>query len=137
MILLDSNIIIYAINTSSPRHKAAREFIQSKVRNLAVAHQNITETIRVLTHAGYPHPMNVSASVAAVSSILKSCVVVHPNQDTLPVALDLIQRYTILGNHIFDAYLVATMLSNDITKIATDNARDFSRYSGIEVVMVQ
>lgn len=35
---------------------------------------------------------------------------------------------------VFDAYLVATALSNDIDTIATDNTRDFKKFSDLNII---
>lgn len=48
--LIDSNILVYAINILSPKHKKAQNFLQENITKLEIAHQNIFETLRVLTH---------------------------------------------------------------------------------------
>lgn len=36
--LVDSNILIYAINSSSPKHRMAQEFLQTQANNIVIAH---------------------------------------------------------------------------------------------------
>ena len=57
--LLDSNILVYAINVRSPKNQVAQKFLQENLKELVVAHQNILETMRVLTHPKFPHPLSV------------------------------------------------------------------------------
>jgi len=132
--LVDSNVIIYAINTASPKHKQAQQFIRSNTERLVLAHQNIFESLRVLTHTSYPHPLSTNIALNAVASIADALAVISPTIDTSYITLELIKKYRLSSNHIFDAYLVGTMLSNSITTIATDNIRDFKQYREIKVV---
>src|SRR5258708_26182675 len=110
--LIDSNILVYSINSSSPKHKHAQNFIQSNVGNLKVAHQNVFETLRVLTHSKFPNPMKIFEAVGAVENILEACDIIAPDYKTHRIALELIKKYKISSNQIFDAYLAATAISN-------------------------
>ncbi len=132
--LIDSNILIYSINISSPKHKQAQNFLQKNTGNLEVAHQNIFETLRVLTHPKFPSPMKINKAIEVVESILKSCRIISPDYRTHQIALQLIKKYKLSADEIFDAYLVATTLSNDINVIATDNIRDFKKISELKVI---
>ena len=132
--LIDSNILVYSINSSSPKHKVAQHFIQSKVGKLEIAHQNIFETLRVLTHSKFPNPMKTNEAVDAVESILNACDIITPDYKTHCIALELIKKYKIVSNQIFDAYLVATAISNGIDSIATDNIKDFQVFSEITAI---
>ena len=132
--LIDSNILVYAINSSSPKHVDAQKFIQGNVGKLQVAHQNIFETLRVLTHAKFPNPMKTNEAVGAVESIIKACDIIAPDYKTHRIALELIKKYKIVSNQIFDAYLAATAISNGVDTLASDNIKDLQKFSEITVV---
>ncbi len=134
MTLVDSNIIIYAINTSSPKHKIGQQFLQEKQKTLVLSQQNIFESIRVLTHPKFPSPMKSLDAVDAVGRIARILNIIAPVYETAFVAMELIKRHGLVADRIFDAYLVATMLTNDITEIATDNEKDLTLFQGITVV---
>src|SRR3990170_6134448 len=119
--LIDSNILIYAINSASPKHKKAQAFLRSNLGNLEIAHQNILETIRILTHRKFPNSMKLNKALEATEAIGNSCRIISPTQTTYFLTLEFIKKYHLTGNRIFDAYLAATALSNDIDEIATDN----------------
>ena len=131
--LVDSNILIYAINHDSPKYSKAIRFISENHSHLAVAHQNILETIRVLTHPKYSKYVTIKKAVSAVYNISEALQIIVPNNETHYIARQMILRYSLLGNRIFDAYLAATAISNGIFKIATDNERDFSKFSELKV----
>jgi predicted nucleic acid-binding protein len=132
--LIDSNILIYSINSSSPKHVKAQNFIQGNIGNLELAHQNIFETLRVLTHSKFPNPMKTTKALEAVENIVKACRVIAPDYKTHRVAIELIKKHGVVSNQIFDAYLVATAISNGIDELATDNTKDMQRFSEITII---
>ncbi len=127
--LIDTNILVYAINEDSPKNKLAQKFLRTHKKNLEVAHQNIFEALRVLTHPKFSTPMKPKEAQIAVLAIVKMYRVIIPDYKTHYIAMELIKKHHLLGNRIFDAYLVATALSNNITVIATDNEKDFKKFS--------
>ncbi len=135
MILVDSNIIIYAINESSSKHYAAKEFIESKADNLCVAHQNLLESYRVLTYPNYPNPMSPAKAYTALASLLDLGVgVVCPRENTVVKALRYASQHNVSFNKIFDVYLYFTALDNGVYSIATENTKDFEDFEGLEVI---
>ncbi len=132
--LIDSNILIYAINADSPKNRLAQKFLRENSGNLFVAHQNVFETIRVLTHQRFSKPMKLNIALRAILAILQSCRIISPDQSTYHLTLKFIEDYKLTGNRIFDAYLAATALSNNVASIATDNIKDFQRYVGLKTI---
>lgn len=78
--LIDTNIIIYAINSASSKHHLAKEFLARQQDNLIVAHQNILEAIRVLTHPKCSFPMSFSAAEKAVTAIANAATIIAPTE---------------------------------------------------------
>ena len=133
-ILIDSNILIYAINHSSPKHKKAQEFLQNSVGHMTVAHQNIFESLKVLTHKKFPTPMSSDDAIRAVTAISEICNVIAADQGAHHIAIALMKKHKLKGDKIFDAYLAATALSVGINTIVTDNVKDFLDFEEIEVI---
>ncbi|PIR58709.1 MAG: hypothetical protein COU69_04070 [Candidatus Pacebacteria bacterium CG10_big_fil_rev_8_21_14_0_10_56_10] len=131
--LIDSSILIYSLNQSSPKQLVAQEFLESQDR-IIFAHQNIFETLRILTHTKLPNPFSTKEAIESISAITQQSTVIFPNFETQALALELIKKYKIAGTEIFDAYLVATALSNGINKIATDNTKHLQKYTEIGVI---
>lgn len=129
--LVDSNILIFAINTASPHHHAAQSFLRQQVNSLGVAHQNILEAIRVLTHKKFTNPMTSHAALYSIEGITNGLSLVAPDQETIFLAQALIKKHHLTSDKIFDAYLAATAITNDITTIATDNVKDFRDFEGV------
>src|SRR3989344_5810564 len=132
--LVDSNILVYAINRRSPKHTAAQNFLKNYIGNLEVAHQNIFEALRVLTHPKFPSPMKYLDALKAIENILKTCRIICPNEKTYYLTLLLIRKNRLVSDQIFDTYLTATALSNGITTIPPDNTRDFKKFKEIKIL---
>lgn len=132
--LVDSNILVYAINRRSPKNKMAQIFLKNNIGNLQVAHQNILEALRVLTHPKFPSPMKIKNALRAIEKVLKACRIISPVEKTIYITLLLIKKNKLVSDQIFDTYLVATALSNEITTIATDNIRDFKKFKEIKLI---
>ena len=131
--LIDSNIIIYAINADSPKYKRAQEFLKQNT-NLQITQQNILEALKVLTHSKFSSPMKTEDAIKAITNITDALTLITPNLTSLYLALALIETNNLSGNRIFDAYLAATALSNDIKELATDNVKDFKKFREITVI---
>lgn len=131
--LTDSNILVYAINTLSPKHIKAKAFLQSEQNNLVVAHQNILESLRILTHPKFSDPMSVEKALKALNNIAENLRVIHANNSTYYLVLELIKKYHLKSDQVFDAYLAATALSNGIDTIVTDNVKDFKKFKEIKI----
>ena len=133
-LLIDTNILIYSINSSSPKIKQAQQFLMDYQSHGVVAHQNIFEAVRVLTHPKYPHPMQTKTALTALKSITGVFTIISPSIETYVFAQTLLEKYRYTADKVFDLYLVATMLSHEITTLATDNERDFFPIEEIKIV---
>jgi predicted nucleic acid-binding protein len=131
--LIDSKILIYAINKSSPKHIRAQNFLQNNRNHLEVVHQNNFETIRVLTHPKFAKPMTIDNAIKAVETIIDVCTIISPDYRTHRITLELIQKYSLTSDQVFDAYLVATAMSNGITILVTDNVRDLQKFTDLTI----
>jgi len=133
MILVDTNILIYALNEDSSKHHLAKKFLKERKGNLALSHQNIFEAVRVLTHPKFGSPISPKQAVRAILDISAACKIISPNQKSQMIALEFVKHLGLTGNQVFDAYLAATALSNEVTTIATDNEKHFQDFVGIKI----
>ena len=137
-VLLDSNILIYAYNQSSPFHKKAfsllRDVLEKKVKGV-ITHQNLLEFYSISTD---PKRVEKAISPQACSEVVKdlrqNLSLIYPNVESFNKLLFLIDEHRLKGARIFDAYLVATCVSNGITNILTVNKEDFINFSEIKVI---
>lgn len=133
--VFDSNILVYSQDSKSPFYqKANRLFSQILSGDIkpVVAQQNIIETERVLTQVYKQDPAEI---VRLLEDIIFNfhIIVITPLSTTY-------ERYHSLllkadrPNDLFDFYLAATMLDNEIDRILTVNDKDFSQIKEIEAI---
>lgn len=140
MILFDTNILIFAHNSFSPRHEKAKELILSATSgrfDVALAQQNILEFYSVITNPKQVEkPLNPTNLQLIVNEFVKSgdFTFIYPGRSTLVKAIELALKHQIKKANIFDTYLVATMLDNGVRTIYTDNEKHFRIFKEMEVI---
>ena len=78
--------------------------------------------------------MPTDDAITAVMNIVKGCHVIEPQTDTYQIAVALIQKHSLKGDEVFDAYLAATAMSLGIKSIVTDNMKDFLPFESIKAI---
>ena len=68
--------------------------------------------------------MSPKQAMEAVKQITRAGRIIFPDYKTVELALIFISQYGLKGDQIFDAYLVATALVNDVKEVASDNVKD-------------
>lgn len=133
-VLADTNIIVYAINNKSTKCHTAQSFVEKHSSKLFFAQQNIMESVRVITHNNFPFAITSIQAIHVVLSVTDFGTILSPNLETIGITAELIKKYQLVGNEVFDAYLVATALTNDIKTIATDNVKHLGKYEEIKII---
>jgi predicted nucleic acid-binding protein len=139
--LLDTNILIYALDPTSayyPACGALLERTKAAGADLCVAPQNLAEFYAITTNARrVPVPRKPAEALAVVEQFLE-----RPGLELLPVPADivsrwiaLVRRHPVAGGDLFDLQLVATMLANGVTRIYTYNRDDFVPFTELEVII--
>lgn len=135
-ILFDTNILVYAHNLDSPYHLKAISLVKAATEGVleaVLAQQNLLEFYSIITdpkRVSKPLPPNEAAGL--VKDYLNSPFeIIFPHQESLKSAFFLDKDSK--GGEIFDTFLVATMLSNNVKSIVTVNTKDFKSFSGIKI----
>lgn len=129
--LLDTNLIIYAIDSTSPNNQLSTELFKLIKLNLlkaAISQQNILEVENVLI---FKYKVSVSETLSIVEKILHSFEfrIIAPLQTTYLLHNLILKK---VSGKVFDCFLAATMLDNAINKIITFNTKDFKNIPEIK-----
>jgi toxin-antitoxin system PIN domain toxin len=137
-VTLDANVLLYAADESSPRHREARRLLEDVAAGPEIAYlfwPTIMAYLRIATHpAVFDRPLPARDAVANIDALLSRPHVRAPGEQPefwrryRTVATDAVPT----GNLVPDAHLVALMLENEVRTIWTHD-RDFRRFQGIEV----
>ena len=135
MIFVDTNILVFATQTTSPRYQRARDAL-ARAMPLAISAQVLREFYAVTTHPRFaPHPVEPVRFAADIKRFSANFTILPESDASFERLMILIDRHRIVGRAVHDANIAATMLANGVTRILTDNAADFRRYAPeIEIV---
>lgn len=137
---MDTNILVYAIDEISPFHLASRILRDKGIAgevNLCVCPQVLKEFFAIVTDSKrVTKPRSPKETIEEIEKYLRSenIAKIYPKEDTLVRTINLLKKYNLKTQQVFDVQLVATMLSNSITQLYTYNQEDFLRFGEIEVL---
>jgi len=133
--VVDANVLIYAVDETSPHHLAAHTWLDdalSHVEPVIIPWICILAFIRITTHQGLSaSPLSVNQAMDIVDSWVASPAV--RTDYSTPQAADLLRRNLeengVGGNLVNDAWLAALAVEADAELVSFDN--DFQRFAGV------
>ena len=140
MILLDANILVYAHAEDSPFHDAARQLRDRAAQgafSACLSPQVLCEFFSVITDDRQVKPVLHSTQAKREIHYYWNTAGFHrivPKDTTIERLVTLLGRHPLKRRDIFDAFLVATMLDNDVRTIYTHNVKDFEVYPELQVI---
>lgn len=138
MKLLDLNVLIYAIDESSPRHRVARDWLDATLSGsgtVAFAWHVLIGFVRLSTRpAVFARPLSVTEALDVVDGWLRQpCVtVLHPGDRHAGVLRGLLTPLGTAANLTNDAHLAALAIEHGAELCSTDV--DFGRFAGLRWV---
>ena len=135
MKLVDANLLLYATDARSPRHAAARSWLErqlSGAETIAFAWVVLLAFVRLSTHPQvFARPLPADRALDIVARWLgQPCaVVVHPGDRHAAVIRQLLKPFGTAGNLVNDAHLAALAIEHGAELNSCD--ADFSRFSGL------
>ena len=138
MKLPDINLLLYAADEKSVRHKPARQWLEttlSGAETVAFAWAALLGFVRVSTNPTiFERPRDADEALDFVDGWLAQpcATVVHPTDRHSAVLRELLTPLGAAGNLTSDAHLAALAIEHGATLYSCDN--DFSRFSGLRWV---
>jgi toxin-antitoxin system PIN domain toxin len=135
VILPDVNLLLYAIDATSPRHEDARRWLEgllSGSETVALTWSVLTAFLRLSTHPSiFEAPLSPERSFDLVTGWLAQppVIVVHPGDRHHLVMRELLEPLGTAGNLVPDAHLAAVALEHGATLASSDH--DFARFAGL------
>jgi len=138
MILVDANLLIYAVNADSSQHRLARRWLENTLSggsDVGFPWVVLLAFIRVTTHHGIlPNPLSCGQALAYVDEWLERplSTVIHPGRGHWALFQRLLQATGTRGNLTTDAHIAALALENGAALHSADY--DFRRFPGLHHV---
>jgi toxin-antitoxin system PIN domain toxin len=138
MVVLDTNIFLYAVNSDSTFHKQATAVINEHVtRDFGLTLGIIYEFLRVATHRKvFPSPLHARDALSFIKTFTsnENCYVLLPTTSHFEILAQCVQSTpNVQGNLFHDVATVALMRENGVKRIIT-NDTDFLQFDDIEVL---
>lgn len=138
MILVDANLLIYAIDRDSPQHRRARSWLETTLSGttaMGLPWIVILAFLRLTTRPGIlARPLRPEAAMAFIDEWLLQpyAQAVSPGENHWAILRALLRATGTAGNLTSDAHVAALAVETGATVYSTDN--DFRRFPGIEHV---
>lgn len=134
--LVDANILLYAVDELSPFHERAREWLEGQLRGVSrvgLAWQTLAGFVRIVTHPrALPTPLSGDEAVRQVESWLaaRPVWVPLPMSAHLEVFGSLVRAHGVTGDLVPDARLAALAIEHGLVICSADT--DFARFRAVE-----
>lgn len=135
MIVLDANILLYAYDSGSSKHKAARAFVEdafSQAEPVGLPWQTVAAFLRIITNTRLPgERFSLKDAVTVVDHWLEQPNVrlLVPGEDHWPLLRRMIVEGQAPGTLVSDAQIAALTIEYGGSLQTTD--RDFARFPGL------
>ncbi|NOX66168.1 MAG: type II toxin-antitoxin system VapC family toxin [Chlorobi bacterium] len=134
-ILLDTNLLIYAIDEDSKYYNSVHKLFDDESNNLFTTSKNISEFLSVITR--YPEKsISIKDALIVIEELKSIFTVLYPTEKSNLIFIDLLKEYSPHGLKIHDYEIISIALSYKINRIATVNKKDFTGIKEIELVTV-
>jgi toxin-antitoxin system PIN domain toxin len=133
--IVDANLLLYATDARSPRHAAARSWLERQLSSddtIAFAWVVLLAFVRLSTSPHvFERPLSSDRAFDVVDRWLRQpcVVVVHPGDRHSAVVRQFLTPLGTAGNLVNDAHLAAIAIEHGAELYSCD--ADFSRFSGL------
>ncbi len=138
MIVIDANLLIYAIDADSSHHQASRRWLEKTLSGttwVALPYIVVLAFLRLTTRPGIMRkPLPPDVALDFVDTWLKQpyLTLLTPGPHHWPILRNLLYASGTAGNLTSDAHIAALALEHGATVYSADN--DFKRFVGIRHV---
>lgn len=136
--IVDANVLLYAVDRSSPYHAAAADWLTGALRGdrrVGLPWQTLGAFLRIATHPRVTaRPLTADDAQSHVDDWLAAEPVWVPpaTERTATVYGQLARRHHVTGNLVSDALLAALALEFGVEVVSADS--DFARFVGVRWV---
>ena len=130
--LLDANLLLYAVNERAEQHTAASRWLTEQLngpRRVGLPWQSLGAFLRISTHPrAFQRPLAPAAAWAQIDDWIAAPAawIPAPGPDHARLLGELVTSYDVAGNLVADAQLAALALEHGLTVCSSDT--DFARF---------
>ncbi len=135
MYLVDTNVLIYAVNTSAPHHERSRSWLDRSLSGdatVAFSWVALLAFVRLVTKTEvFASPLSTDTALERVEAWISAptAVVVEPTSRHARILASLLTPLGTAGNLTNDAHLAALAIEHHCTVVSFDT--DFARFNDV------
>jgi toxin-antitoxin system PIN domain toxin len=136
VILIDANILLYAVNKDAAQHARAKSWLEtalSGTETIGLPWTVLLAFLRLTTRPGlFRNPLHIGTAFDLMDLWLErtSVSIVHPGPRHGTILRELLEPFGTGGNLTSDAHLAALALENRAELCSSDS--DFLRFRGVK-----
>lgn len=139
--LLDANILVYAVDALAPQHTASHAVVQAALGDGVpgvLVPQVLLEFFAVVTSPRrVRQPLDPVRAWRQVEALRAGLPVLNVQPTALTALGELVSERRTKGPDVFDLFLVAQMRTHGVREICTYNAADFANVPGVEALTAE
>lgn len=132
-VLVDTNILVYALDEGSSFHKSSVNYLLDEEINLFTTSKNPGELLAVLTKK-YTFDLPVLQAVHFVEEVIDLMHILYPTNESFALFMSLIQKYKPKGSKVHDYEIASIRIANHINTIFTGNSDDFKAIKELKII---
>ena len=105
-VLIDTNVLIYAIDADSKFHDSAWNILFNSKLNLFTTLKNISEFLVVLTR-NVEIGLSSAECLELLNELLRNVIILYPNPKSFKIFQELVQKYNPKGLWIHDVEIAS------------------------------
>jgi len=132
-VFVDTNVLIYAAIPAFPWHAdacARLTELEAVGAPLTISRQTLREYLSALSRPStYTPPIAMDSLLADIPALLARFRIIEDGPAVTSALMTLLAAVPCGGKQVYDANIVATMVTGGIRRILTHNVSDFRRFS--------
>jgi uncharacterized protein len=136
--VVDADVLLYAVNSSSTRHRSARRWLEKALNDAEPVHFTwlaLLAFVRIATRPGLSaRPLTLEEAFGVVDDWLAApaATIAHPSSNHASLLAKLLNESGTTGNLVNDAHLAAIALDLGVPVCTFD--RGMTHFAGLKVV---
>lgn len=132
-VLLDTNILVYAIQPTSEFHARSQAFLRNPTYEFWTTSKNLVEFFAVVTKGEVPI-LTYQEAMQAIKVYPKRFLILYPTPGSIHQWQTLLATQPTKGLRVHDAETAAIGLANGVSTVATFNTDDFKGFGEVTLL---
>ncbi|MEX0780661.1 MAG: type II toxin-antitoxin system VapC family toxin [Balneolales bacterium] len=132
-VLIDTNILVYAIDKGSSFHELTLNYLLNEEINLFTTSKNLSELLAVLTKkSAFNFP--VYKALQFIEEVIDLMIILYPTDESFALFMSLIHKYEPRGSKVHDYEIASIGMAHSINTIFTGDRGDFKNIKELYII---